>query len=87
MPVHAAHLRRGGAEGACDIAQRTRVALQAAKARCRQLGDREIGRRKTAAADAFAEGLRETVTPLAGQTMRAIAKALDEAGIKTARGG
>ena len=40
---------------------------------------------KAAAADAFAEGLRETMTPLAGRTMRPIAKALDEAGIKTAR--
>jgi DNA invertase Pin-like site-specific DNA recombinase len=69
------------------IAQRTRAALQAAKARGQQLGDRDIGKRKAAAADAFAEGLREVVTPLVGQTMRAIAQALNDRGIKTARGG
>jgi DNA invertase Pin-like site-specific DNA recombinase len=69
------------------IAQRTREALAAAKARGQQLGDPEIGKRNRAAADAHAESLREIVTPLAGQTTRALAKALNDRGIKTVRGG
>ena len=69
------------------IAQRSREALAAAKARGQQLGDPEIGKRNRAAADAHAESLRAIVTPLAGQTTRAIAKALNARGIKTARGG
>jgi DNA invertase Pin-like site-specific DNA recombinase len=69
------------------IATRTREALAAAKARGQQLGDPEIGQRNRAAADAHAESLREIVTPLAGQTTRAIAKALNDRGIPTPRGG
>jgi DNA invertase Pin-like site-specific DNA recombinase len=69
------------------IAQRTREALRAAKARGKQLGDPELGRRNRAAADTHAETLRAIVTPLAGQTTRAIAKALNDRGIKTVRGG
>jgi DNA invertase Pin-like site-specific DNA recombinase len=71
------------------IAERTRAALQAAKARGVQLGDPEIGRRNAAAADAFAVRLRAEVAPLAAQklTTRAIAKVLNDRGIKTARGG
>jgi hypothetical protein len=42
-----------------------------------------------AAAHAYAETLREFVTPLAvaGQTMRAIAQALNDRGLKPPRGG
>src|SRR5215831_10682586 len=69
------------------ISKRTREALAAAKARGQQLGDPEIGKRNRAAADAHAESLRAIVTPLAGQTTRAIAKALNERGVPTARGG
>jgi hypothetical protein len=43
-----------------------------AKARGQQLGDPEIGKRTRAVADAHAASLHEVVTPLAGQTMRAL---------------
>jgi DNA invertase Pin-like site-specific DNA recombinase len=69
------------------IAQRTREALAAAKARGQRLGDPEIGKRNRAAADAHAESLREIVTPLADLSTRAIAAALNERGIATVRGG
>lgn len=68
------------------ISQRTREALAAAKARGQQLGDPEIGQRKRAAADAYAERLRAIVTPLAGQTTRAIARVLNDRGVATPRG-
>jgi len=68
------------------IAERTPAALAAAKARGQQLDDPAIGRRNRQAA-AYAESLREVVTPLAGQTTRVIAKALNDRGIRTARGG
>jgi hypothetical protein len=45
-------------------------------------GDPLIGQRNRAAADAHAESLRAIVTPLAGQTMRAIARALNDRGIR-----
>src|SRR5215470_9713977 len=70
LHIHAAVAEKERAR----IAQRTREALAAAKARGVKLGDIDIGRRKAEAADAFAEGLRATVTPLSGQTTRAIAK-------------
>jgi DNA invertase Pin-like site-specific DNA recombinase len=69
------------------IAQRTREALAAAKARGQQLGDPEIGERNRAAADARAEALRAVVAPLAGRTLREIAAALNGRGIKTVHGG
>jgi DNA invertase Pin-like site-specific DNA recombinase len=71
------------------IARRTREALAAAKARGVQLGDPAIGERKRAEADAYAETLREAVTPLAraGLTTRAIAQALNDRGLKPPRGG
>jgi DNA invertase Pin-like site-specific DNA recombinase len=69
------------------IAQRTREALAAAKARGQQLGDPEIGARNRAAANAHAEKLRAIVTPIANLSTRAIAKALNERGIATVRGG
>jgi DNA invertase Pin-like site-specific DNA recombinase len=68
------------------IAQRTRGALAAAKARGQQLGKPEIGNNR-AAVNGHAESLRVIVTPLAGQATRAIAKALNDRGIKTVRGG
>jgi hypothetical protein len=52
-----------------------------------QLGNPEIDRRNRAAADAHSEGLRAVVAPLAGLTTRTIAAALNERGIRTARGG
>jgi len=69
------------------IAERTRAALQAAKARGVRLGNPELAARNRQAADAHAESLRPIVAQLAGQTTRAIAAALNERGIKTARGG
>jgi DNA invertase Pin-like site-specific DNA recombinase len=70
------------------ISARTKAALAAAKARGVKLGNyqriAEAKQRATAARD---ETLRAIVTPLAGQTMRAIAKALNDRGIRTARGG
>jgi DNA invertase Pin-like site-specific DNA recombinase len=69
------------------IAQRTREALAAAKARGVQLGNPELAERNRQAAAAQAESLRDVVTPLAGQSTRAIAAALNTRGIKPARGG
>jgi DNA invertase Pin-like site-specific DNA recombinase len=69
------------------ISKRTREALAAAKARGQQIGDPEIGQRSRVAADAHAESLRQIVTPLAGRTTRAIAKALNDRGILAPRGG
>jgi DNA invertase Pin-like site-specific DNA recombinase len=68
------------------ISQRTKVALAAAKARGQQLGDREIGQRTRAAANVYAESLRAIVTLLAELSTRAIAKALNDRGVKTVRG-
>jgi DNA invertase Pin-like site-specific DNA recombinase len=69
------------------IAERTRLALRAAKARGVKLGNPEQAAMNRAAAIAYAETLREAVTPLAGQPTRAIAKALNERGVKPPRGG
>src|SRR6516225_416066 len=71
------------------IARRTREALAAAKARGVKLGDPEIGERARVEANAYAETLRDAVTPLAkdGLTTRAIAKALNDRGLKPKRGG
>jgi DNA invertase Pin-like site-specific DNA recombinase len=69
------------------IAERTRAALQAAKARSVRLGNPELAARNRQAADPYAESLRPIMAQLAGQTTRAIAAALNERGIKTARGG
>ena len=68
------------------IAERTRLALRAAKARVK-LGNPEQAATNRAAAVAYAETLREAVAPLAGQPTRAIAKALNERGLKPPRGG
>jgi DNA invertase Pin-like site-specific DNA recombinase len=71
------------------ISERTRLALAQAKARGVRLGDPDLGKRKREAADAYAETLREFVTPLAhaGLTQRAIAKALNDRGVKPPHGG
>jgi hypothetical protein len=62
------------------IARGTREALAAAKARGVRLGDPEIGERARVEANAYAETLRDAVTPLAkdGLTTRAVAKALND---------
>jgi len=78
LHIHAAVAEKERAR----IAQRTKEALAAAKARGVKLGDPDIGRRKAAAADALAESLREVVAPLAGQAVRAIARALNDRGVK-----
>jgi DNA invertase Pin-like site-specific DNA recombinase len=80
------------------IAQRTRDALKAAKARGVKLGgfrggpkvDSAAGRAAQAKqADGFAAGLAGIVVPLreSGASLRSIAAHLTEKGIKTARGG
>lgn len=71
------------------IAERTRAALRAAKARGVKLGNPNLASANRADADAYAETLREVVTPLAaaGETTRAIAKALNDQGLKPPRGG
>ena len=69
------------------IAQRTKDALAARKARGEPLGNPKLNAARRHAADAHAESLRAIVTPLAGMTTRAIAAHLNSNGIKTARGG
>jgi DNA invertase Pin-like site-specific DNA recombinase len=71
------------------IAERTRAALAAAKARGVVLGNPSLARANRATALAHAETLREAVTPLAkdGLTTRAIAQALNDRGLKPPRGG
>src|SRR5262249_54450148 len=69
------------------IAQRTREALAEVKARGQQLGNPEIAVRNREAAKTHAEGLRAIVAPLAGQSTRAIAAALNDRGVRTVRGG
>ena len=68
------------------ISDRTKAALAAAKARGVRLGNPARAIANRAQADGYAETLRKVVTPLAGLTTRAIAKALNERGIKTTRG-
>ena len=70
------------------IAERTKLALAAAKARGVKLGNPEQAATNRAAAVPHAEALREFVAPLAvaGQTTRAIAKALNDRGLKPPRG-
>jgi DNA invertase Pin-like site-specific DNA recombinase len=71
------------------ISDRTMAALAAAKARGVRLGNHARATANRAQADAFAETLREVVTPLAfaSRTTSAIAKALNARSIKTPRGG
>jgi DNA invertase Pin-like site-specific DNA recombinase len=80
------------------ISARTRAALAAAKARGVTLGgwkggpkvDTEAGREaQRRQADAFAQGLAAIVVPMRqqGASLRDIAKAMSDRGIRTARGG
>jgi DNA invertase Pin-like site-specific DNA recombinase len=69
------------------IGERTKLALAAAKARGVKLGSPVAAGRNRDAADAYAETLRGAVTPLVGQTTRAIARALNDRGLKPPRGG
>ena len=70
------------------IAERTRLALAAAKARGKVLGSPGIAGRNRARADALAERLRPTVEPLALQGVSAseIARRLNKEKIATATG-
>lgn len=75
------------------ISARTKAALREAKARGVKLGGlrdktRQRNQAVRKAADSHAEKLKQIVIPLAnhGKTTREIAKALNSAGIKTARG-
>ena len=79
------------------ISERTKAALQAAKARGKRLGKtkgREISsdlatraRGSAANAQAFAERLRPVLVELEGLSAYAAAKELDRRGYATARGG
>lgn len=69
-----------------DIAQRTKDALAAAKARGVKLGNpQEVQTNATIAAD-FAESLREAVWPYRNLSSRRLAALLNGRGIKTPRG-
>ena len=70
-----------------QISERTKVALQAAKARGKVLGNQKQADANAADARAFAEQLRDEVMPLIGLSSRKIAAHLNAAGIKTAQGG
>jgi DNA invertase Pin-like site-specific DNA recombinase len=67
------------------IAQRTSEALRAAQARGVKLGNPRSAEQADRA-DAFAEGLREIVTPIRNLSSRRIAFILNERGIKTPQG-
>ncbi|MBO0715934.1 MAG: recombinase family protein [Rhizobiales bacterium] len=67
------------------IAQRTSDALMAAKARGVQLGNPRAAEQGELA-KAFAEGLRETLTPFLNLSSRRIAAILNARGIKTPQG-
>src|SRR3954463_6899691 len=69
------------------IAQRTREALAAAKARGQVLGNAAIGEARKAEADVHAEHFRPIVAPLRHLPANRISLILNERGIATARGG
>jgi DNA invertase Pin-like site-specific DNA recombinase len=69
------------------ISQRTKEALAAAKARGVKLGNPTLAANNAAAAAARDEALRETLTPMAGMSSRAIAQRLNELGVQAPRGG
>ncbi|MET4718906.1 DNA invertase Pin-like site-specific DNA recombinase [Bradyrhizobium japonicum] len=69
------------------IAQRTREALAAAKARGQVLGNAEIGEARKAEADLHAEQFRPVFEPLRNLPAKRISVILNERGIATARGG
>jgi len=69
------------------IAQRTKDALAAAKARGVKLGNPDQARVEKEAAQAFAESLRDIVEPIACRSLRQIAAHLNERAIATPEGG
>lgn len=69
------------------IAQRTREALAAAKARGRKLGNSDIGRARQEEADVSAEQFRSVVEPLRSLFAKRISVILNDRKILTARGG
>lgn len=69
------------------IAQRTREALAAAKARGQMLGNAAIGEARKAEANLHAEQFRPIFEPLRNLPAKRISVILNERGIATARGG
>jgi DNA invertase Pin-like site-specific DNA recombinase len=69
------------------ISERTRLALQAAKARGVQLGNPNIGADNAAAAADRDATLRPDLVELAGKPLREIAQVLTDRGIASPRGG
>jgi DNA invertase Pin-like site-specific DNA recombinase len=68
------------------IAERTKHALAAAKARGVALGNPEQAKANADQADAFAESLRETVWPVINLSSRRIAAYLNAQGVKSHTG-
>jgi DNA invertase Pin-like site-specific DNA recombinase len=69
------------------IAQRTKEALAAAKARGQKLGNPEIGRARQEEADVNAEPFRSILKPLRNLPAKRISAILNDQGILTSRGG
>jgi DNA invertase Pin-like site-specific DNA recombinase len=69
------------------IAERTRLALQAAKARGQQLGNPELGAANKAAAAARDAEVQPILIEMQGRPLREIAAHLTERGIEAPRGG
>ncbi|WP_426613815.1 recombinase family protein [Bradyrhizobium sp. McL0616] len=69
------------------IAQRTREALAAAKARGQMLGNPGIGEARKAEADLHAEHFRQMIAPLRNLPAKRISIILNERGVTTPRGG
>ncbi|QIO37372.2 recombinase family protein [Bradyrhizobium sp. 1(2017)] len=69
------------------IAQRTREALAAAKARGQILGNATIGQVRKAEADLHAEHFRPILAPLRDLPAKRISVILNERGVTTPRGG
>ena len=69
------------------ISQRTKAGLQAARKRGVKLGRATIGEDSAKASAAFAETLRDLVTPMKGQSPQAIAAALNARKVGSPRGG
>jgi hypothetical protein len=69
------------------ISERTRVGLAATKARGVRLGNAGMDRAQQRLALGARRRLRETLRPLAGQSLRAIAATLNEMGIPAPRRG
>jgi DNA invertase Pin-like site-specific DNA recombinase len=70
-----------------DTSDRTKAALAAAKVRGQVLGSPTTAAILKDRSTAFAEGLRDIVTPMQGRSSRVIAAALNAQGIKTPTGG